>query len=127
MLRSVIHSPAEIKLHRKACVLAADTLNMVEEHLQPGMSTDDINDLVHEYTLKHHGRPAPLNYKGFPKSVCTSVNEVVCHGIPNDRALVDGDIVNVDIVAYLNGHHGDASRTFMVGNSVDETSRALVR
>lgn len=118
MLRSVIHSPAEIKLHRKACVLAADTLNMVEKHLKAGMTTDDINDLVHEYTLEHHGRPAPLNYKGFPKSVCTSVNEVVCHGIPGPYVLKDGDIINVDVTTVLpakKGFHGDTSRTFYIG------------
>jgi methionyl aminopeptidase len=118
MARAIIQSPAEIKLHRRAGALAAETLNMVEEHLRPGLTTNDINTLVHEYTLKHDAVPAPLNYKGFPKSVCTSVNEVVCHGIPNDIALVDGDIINVDVTSILparNGFYGDTSRTFIIG------------
>ena len=103
---------------REACQLAADTLVMVSHHLKPGMTTDDINTLVHDYTIQHGAWPSPLNYNGFPKSVCTSVNEVVCHGIPGNRVLHDGDIVNVDVTSYLpkkNGYHGDTSATFYVG------------
>jgi methionyl aminopeptidase len=113
-----IMTPSMLGRMREACQLAADTLLMVGQHLKPGMTTDDVNVLVHDYTLKHGAWPSPLNYNGFPKSVCTSVNEVVCHGIPGKRMLRDGDIVNVDVTSYLpakNGFHGDTSATFYVG------------
>ena len=113
-----IMTPSMLGRMREACQLAADTLLMVGHHLKPGMTTEDINVLVHDYTLKHSAWPSPLNYNGFPKSVCTSVNEVVCHGIPGRRVLHDGDIVNVDVTSYLpakNGFHGDTSATFYVG------------
>jgi methionyl aminopeptidase len=111
-------TPSMLGRMRESCQLAADTLLMVGHHLKPGMTTEDINVLVHDYTLKHGAWPSPLNYNGFPKSVCTSVNEVVCHGIPGRRVLHDGDIVNVDVTSYLpakNGYHGDTSATFYVG------------
>jgi methionyl aminopeptidase len=116
--------PREIPDMRKACRLAADTLEMISEHIRPGITTDEINTIVHEYTLKHNARPAPLHYgatrhrKGFPKSVCTSVNEVVCHGIPGPYELKDGDIINVDVTSVLpskKGYYGDTSATFYVG------------
>jgi methionyl aminopeptidase len=91
---------------------------MVGKHIRAGITTDDINTLVHDYTLQHGAVPSPLNYRGFPKSVCTSVNEVVCHGIPDQRVLKDGDIINVDVTSYLprvDGFHGDTSATFYVG------------
>ena len=108
---------------RKACKLAADTLVMIGDHIKPGITTNEINTLVHEYTVKHGARPAPLNYKGFPKSVCTSINEVICHGIPEDRKLIDGDIINVDITSVLpeqRGYYGDNSATFYVGEPSEE-------
>jgi len=110
-----IKTREEIEQMRPACRLAADTLIMVEEHIHPGITTDDINTLVHEYTIKHGAYPSPLNYRGFPKSVCTSVNHVVCHGIPGPKKLKNGDIVNVDVTSFLNGFHGDTSKTFYVG------------
>jgi methionyl aminopeptidase len=113
-----IMTPSMLGRMREACQLAGDTLVMVGRHIAPGMTTDDINTLVHDYTIKHGAWPSPLNYHGFPKSVCTSVNEVVCHGIPGKRVLRDGDIVNVDVTSYLpakNGFHGDTSATFYVG------------
>ena len=91
-MANTIHSTKEIKQLRRACELAADTLVMVSEHLQPGMTTNDINTLVHEYTLEHQAIPAPLNYKGFPKSVCTSVNQVISHRIHDGTVLKNGDI-----------------------------------
>jgi methionyl aminopeptidase len=91
------------------------TLEMVEPRIRPGLRTDDINTWVHEFTLSHGGVPAPLNYRGFPKSVCVSVNEVICHGIPGDRVLADGDIVNVDVTTILNGYYADANKTYFVG------------
>ncbi|MDQ6979458.1 MAG: type I methionyl aminopeptidase [Mariprofundaceae bacterium] len=110
-----LKKPEEINAMRAACHLAADTLVMIEPHIRAGITTNAINQLVHDYTLEHGGIPAPLNYHGFPKSVCTSVNHVVCHGIPSDKVLVDGDIINVDVTTILNGWHGDTSRTFLVG------------
>ena len=124
IVMDVMIKPRELSDMRKACRLAADTLEMISEYIVPGVTTNELNTLVHEYTLKHKARPAPLNYgatrrrKGFPKSVCTSVNEVICHGIPNDEALKDGDIVNVDITSALpsrKGYYGDTSATFYVG------------
>jgi methionyl aminopeptidase len=117
-----IMTPSMLARMREACQLAADTLVMVGKHLAPGMTTEDINTLVHDYTIKHGAWPSPLNYHGFPKSVCTSVNEVVCHGIPGKRVLKDGDIVNVDVTSYYpakNGFHGDTSATFYVGTPSD--------
>ena len=100
---------------RMAGRLVLDTLDLVEEKIRPGVSTDEINTLVHEFTIKNGATPAPLNYRGFPKSVCVSVNEVVCHGIPGQRILNDGDIVNVDVTSILNGYFADSNKTFFVG------------
>ncbi len=100
---------------RKAGRLAIELLDMVEERLRPGMSTDEINTLIHEYTTAKGAVPAPLHYRGFPKSVCVSVNEVVCHGIPGERVLREGDIVNVDVTPILGGYYADANKTFFVG------------
>lgn len=115
-------TPSMLSRMREACQLAADTLVMVGKHIAPGITTDDINTLVHDYTIKHGAWPSPLNYHGFPKSVCTSVNEVVCHGIPGKQVLKDGDIINVDVTSYYpakNGFHGDTSATFYVGTPSD--------
>lgn len=98
----------------KACRLAKKTLDMVEERIKPGITTNDIDKWVYEYTMDHGAYPAPLNYHGFPKSVCTSLNEVVCHGIPEDRIIKEGDLVNVDVTSRLNGYHGDTNRTFLM-------------
>ncbi len=105
----------EIEAMKPACRHAADTLVMIESHIKPGITTDEINDLVHEFTVKAGAIPAPLNYRGFPKSVCTSVNHVVCHGIPASKKLRNGDIVNVDVTSIIDGWHGDTSKTFYVG------------
>ncbi|MDX8383079.1 MAG: type I methionyl aminopeptidase [Ghiorsea sp.] len=110
-----IKSDADIEAMRPACQHAADTLVMIEAHIKPGITTDEINTIVHDYTLEHGGIPAPLNYRGFPKSVCTSVNHVVCHGIPDNKKLKDGDIINVDVTTIIDGWHGDTSKTFYVG------------
>ncbi len=100
---------------RKAGDLLMEILGKVETIIEPGLKTDDINTLVHEETIKAGAVPAPLGYRNFPKSVCVSVNEVICHGIPGDRILKDGDIVNVDVTPILNGFYADASKTFFVG------------
>lgn len=121
-----IMTPSMLGRMREACQLAADTLLMVGQHLKPGITTDDINVLVHDYTIAHGAWPSPLNYNGFPKSVCTSVNEVVCHGIPGNRVLHDGDIINVDVTSYLpakNGFHGDTSATFYIGTPSEQAKK----
>ena len=110
-----IKSAKEVEAMRAAGLMAAETLLLVGETLRAGMSTEEINTLVHEDTLKKGGRPAPLNYRGFPKSVCTSINEVVCHGIPGPQILKDGDIINVDITTIYGGFYGDTSATFYIG------------
>jgi len=110
-----IKTKEEIEQMRPACRLAADTLVMIESHIRPGITTDEINDRAHEFIVSHEAYPSPLNYHGFPKSVCTSVNRTVCHGIPGPKKLKDGDIINVDVTVYLNGFHGDTSKTFYVG------------
>ena len=116
-------SRLEIEEMRTSCRLAADTLIMVGKHIRPGMTTDDIDHLVHDYITSHDAYPSPLNYRGFPKSVCTSVNECVCHGIPSDYVLQEGDIINVDVTTYYpknNGYHGDTSLTYYVGTPSEE-------
>jgi methionyl aminopeptidase len=123
-----LKSDSEIDEMRESCRLAARALNMIEEHICPGISTLELNDICHDFIVKHGAKPAPLNYKGFPKSICTSINNVICHGIPNQKdVLKDGDIVNVDVTTILNGWHGDTSRTFLVGSSVKEKAKKLVR
>ncbi|MCP3952576.1 MAG: type I methionyl aminopeptidase [Desulfobacterales bacterium] len=100
---------------RQSGKLTVATLDMVEKEIRPGITTNYINTLVHEFTISNNAIPAPLNYRGFPKSVCTSVNNEICHGIPDDRILKDGDIVNVDVTPILNGYYADANKTFYVG------------
>ncbi len=110
----------EVNALRVAGQMAADTLIDVAEILRPGLTTEEINTFVHQDTLRKGGIPAPLNYHGFPKSVCTSVNEVVCHGIPGPRVLEDGDIINIDVTTIYDGYFGDTSATFYIGNVSDE-------
>ncbi len=121
----VLKSPADIEAMRPACQLAADTLVMIEEYIRPGITTNEINDIVHDYTIMNDGIPAPLNYHGFPKSVCTSVNHVVCHGIPGIKKLQDGDIINVDVTTIKNGWHGDTSKTFFVGKPTPKSEKIV--
>lgn len=110
---------------RESCKLAANILMSCKNIVDVGVSTDDIDDFVHERIISSNAYPSPLRYGKFPKSICTSVNNVACHGIPDERKLMDGDIINVDITVYLNGFHGDCSKTFLVGN-VDERGKFLV-
>lgn len=101
---------------RVAGKLAAQVLNMIGPHVQPGMTTNELDRLCHDYIVDElKAIPAPLNYRGFPKSICTSVNHVVCHGIPSDRKLRDGDILNIDVTVIKDGYHGDTSKMFLVG------------
>lgn len=119
-------SEDEIRRMRHAGRVARDVLNTVLAHVKVGMTTDELDKIAHERTLALGAYPSPLNYMGFPKSICTSVNEVVVHGIPDGRALVDGDVINCDITVYVDGMHGDCSETVFVGH-VDEASRKLVQ
>ncbi len=125
MANIIIKSESQLEEMRKACRLAAQTVEEAAKILKPGMSTDEINTFVHNYTLDHGATPAPLGYRGYPKSVCTSINEVVCHGIPGPRRLKDGDIINVDVTSILGGWHGDVSATFYIGEPSPE-ARHLV-
>jgi len=95
--------------------LASETLQNVEKYLVRGITANEINTIVHDYTLSHGAIPAPLGYEGFPKSVCTSINDMICHGVPTDRVLCNGDIINVDVTTILDGFYGDTSRTFIIG------------
>ena len=112
-----IKSKREIELMRKTCQLAAQTLDFIGQYVKPGVSTEDLDDICHNYIIEHGAYPSPLNYRGFPKSICTSLNEVICHGIPNKKdVLKEGDILNIDITTYLNKFHGDTNKTFLVGD-----------
>ena len=120
-----LKEPADIAAIRRAGVLVMDTLDLVESALRPGMATEEINTLVHEYTLKRGAVPATLNYRGYPASVCVSVNEVICHGIPGKRIIQDGDIVNVDITSILDGYYADANKTFLVGTGAPDAEKII--
>lgn len=116
-------TPAEIDKMKVVCRLAANTLKFIEPYVKPGISTNEINRLVHEYTLENGAEPAPLGYHGFPKSVCTSVNHCVCHGVPDDTVLKDGDVINIDVTPKKDGFFGDTSKMFFVGNVSDEAKK----
>ncbi len=110
-----LKTPEQVAGIRKTGRLVLDTIDLLETHIRPGVTTNTLNDLAHQLAMEHGAIPAPLNYRGFPKSICTSVNEVICHGIPDDTPLKDGDIINVDITHILDGYYADASKTFFVG------------
>ena len=124
--RILIHGEADFEGMRRAGKLGAEVIDYVTPFVKPGVTTDDLDKLCHEFILDHGAIPAPLNYRGFPKSICTSVNHVVCHGIPGDRRLIDGDIVNLDITVILDGWHGDTNRMFLVGDKVPLKARRLI-
>ena len=119
------YTDEEIGRVRESSQIAADALEYLAPHVVPGVTTERLDELGHEFLVGHGAYPSTLGYRGFPKSLCTSVNEEICHGIPDDTALREGDIVNIDITAYKNGMHGDTNRTYLVGE-VDEASRLLV-
>jgi methionyl aminopeptidase len=123
-----LHGPEEFDGMRKAGKLAAEVLDFITPQVVPGVSTLELDTLCHNYILEHEAIPAPLNYRGFPKSICTSVNHVVCHGIPEERKrLGNGDIINIDITVILDGWHGDTSRMFLVGDKVGVRAKNLVQ
>ncbi|MEE9391692.1 MAG: type I methionyl aminopeptidase [Planctomycetota bacterium] len=122
----VIHSAREFEGMRAAGRLAAETLDFITPHVKAGTHTDYLNRLCHEFITERGGICAPLNYNGFPKSICTSINEVVCHGIPKKTDILrDGDIINIDVTPTLDGWHGDTSRMFLVGEPNDEAKRLV--
>ncbi|KAJ9512627.1 hypothetical protein QJQ45_029265, partial [Haematococcus lacustris] len=121
-----IYNAKDIAGIRAACRLGREVLDLAHRAVRPGITTDELDRVVHMAIVQAGAYPSPYNYFNFPKSVCTSVNEVICHGIPDDRELQSGDIVNVDVTAYLNGYHGDLNETFVVGE-VDAGSKRLVK
>lgn len=122
---SEIRDAETIERMRVACRVAADCLYEVGRAVQPGVKTDELDRIGHDYMTDHGAYPSTLGYRGFPKSLCTSINEVICHGIPDSTVLLEGDICNVDVTAYIGGVHGDTDATFLVGE-VDDESRLLV-
>ena len=125
--RELIKTPEQIEGIRRSGIVNTGVLDLVEKEIRAGMSTAEIDRLVYDYTVSHRAIPAPLNYEGFPKSVCTSINEVVCHGIPSeDEILKEGDIINVDVSTILDGYYSDASRMFIIGKTTPEKEK-LVR
>jgi methionyl aminopeptidase len=110
-----IHTPSAFEGMRVAGRLGAETLDYITPYVKAGVTTLELNDLCHEFIIKNGGIPAPLNYKGFPKSICTSINHVICHGIPDGTKLKDGDILNIDVTPTVDGWHGDTSRMFIIG------------
>lgn len=129
-----IHSPADFESMRKAGHLAARTLDFITPYVKEGVTTQELNDLCHDYIVSHGATPAPLNYKGFPRSICTSINHVVCHGIPGPKKLQAGDIMNIDVTVILEGWYGDTSRMFAIGKIplraqklMDVTYEAMMR
>ncbi|MCA7121193.1 MAG: type I methionyl aminopeptidase [Acidibrevibacterium sp.] len=132
--RVTLYQEADFAGLRAAGRLAAETLDMITPHVRPGVSTAELDTLCHEFIVAHGAVPAPLHYRGFPKSICTSINHVVCHGIPGERRLDEGDIVNIDVTVILDGWHGDSSRMYVAGNAstrarvlIDVTHEALLR
>ena len=124
---SLIKTPEQIEKIKESCKINIAVLDYVEEHIRPGISTAEINRWVHEETVRHGGIPAPLDYEGFPKSVCTSIDDVVCHGIPNEEEILkEGDIINVDVSTIYNGYYSDSSRMFCIGE-VSEEKKKLVQ
>jgi methionyl aminopeptidase len=121
-----LHSKADFAGMRKAGRLAAETLDMITPYVKHGVTTNALDKLCHDFITKQGAIPAPLGYKGFPKSICTSINHVVCHGIPEDKELHEGDIVNIDVTTIVDGWHGDTSRTYLVGEVIPVKARRLV-
>lgn len=125
--RKLIKTPEQIEGIRKSGIINTGVLDLVAQEIHAGMSTAEIDKLVYDYTVSHGAIPAPLNYEGFPKSVCTSINEVVCHGIPSEEEILEeGDIINVDVSTILDGYYSDASRMFIIGKTTPEKEK-LVR
>jgi methionyl aminopeptidase len=120
-------TPEQVEKIRAAGTIAARAIALVGEHAKPGITTDELDRIAHEYIISEGAYPSTLGYRGFPKSCCTSLNEVICHGIPDNTVLQDGDILNVDITAYKDGFHGDSNVTFLIGNVAEEVVQLVER
>lgn len=123
MIKRTILSKKEIISMKKSCQLAARSLEHVKPFVKAGITTDELDKIVYDYILSHGAKPSPLGYHGYPKSICTSVNSVVCHGVPDATILKDGDIINVDVTCYFEEFHGDTSATIMVGNVSEKAKK----
>lgn len=125
MGKITIHTPEDFQKMRNSGKLAAEVLDFITDYVKPGVTTLELNDLCHDMIIKNGATPAPLGYKGFPKSICTSINHVVCHGIPDNKKLKDGDIINIDVTVIVDGWHGDTSRMFYVGKPSVKAKRLI--
>ena len=121
----IIKTPDQIEKIRQSSIITKSALDMISSEIKEGVTTNRLNNLIHEFILSHKGIPAPLNYKGFPKSICTSLNNVVCHGIPDNTVLKDGDIINIDVTVILNGYYSDAGRMFTIGKVSDQAKKLI--
>ncbi|QPZ40060.1 type I methionyl aminopeptidase [Paramicrobacterium chengjingii] len=122
-----IYTDEQVQRIRTSSVIAAQAISMVGENIVPGVTTDELDRIAHEFLIEHEAYPSTLGYRGYPKSLCSSLNEVICHGIPDDTVLESGDIINIDITAFHNGMHGDTNRTFLVGESSHEARNLVER
>jgi methionyl aminopeptidase len=118
---SDVYTPEQVELIRESGRIAAGAIEAAAAEIRPGVTTEHLDRIAHEFMLDHGAYPSTLGYRGFPKSSCTSVNEVICHGIPDTTELIDGDLINIDVTAYKNGMHGDLNKTFVVGDAAEET------
>lgn len=125
--RGDVYTPDEVELIRESGRIAAQAIALVGEAVRPGVTTEELDVIGHEFLLANDAYPSTLGYRGYPKSICSSVNEVICHGIPDDTVIEEGDIVNIDITAYKNGFHGDSNRTFIAGAASDEVTQLVDR
>jgi methionyl aminopeptidase len=125
--RGDVYTPDEVELIREAGRIAAQAIERVGEAVRPGVTTEELDAIGHEFLLAAGAYPSTLGYRGYPKSICSSVNEVICHGIPDDTVIEEGDIVNIDITAYKNGFHGDSNQTFIAGTASDEVVQLVER
>lgn len=125
--RGDVYTPDEVELIRESGRIAAQAIARVGEAVRPGVTTEELDVIGHEFLLANDAYPSTLGYRGYPKSICSSVNEVICHGIPDDTVIEEGDIVNIDITAYKNGFHGDSNQTFIAGTASDEVTRLVER
>jgi len=124
---SNVKTPDQIKKIRAAGKIAAQAIALVGENVRAGVTTDELDRIAHDFIVANNAYPSTLGYRGYPKSICSSINEVICHGIPDDTVLVEGDIVNIDITAFLDGYHGDSNQTFLVGEVSSEVSQLVER
>jgi methionyl aminopeptidase len=117
---SNVKNSEQIEKIRQAGRIAAQAIELVGMNIRPGITTDELDQIAHDFLISKGAYPSTLGYRGYPKSICSSINEVICHGIPDDTELRDGDIINIDITAYLAGYHGDSNQTFLVGDVVED-------